>query len=101
MMPTLNQDTDSAVERHRILTACLTRKYKLAERAASALADDLALEIRREAGAGPIYIPGLNLGYRNREIVRKYNGKNMAELAKEYNLSERHIARIVSTTSAA
>lgn len=98
MNTTLNRDTDSAVELHRILTACLARRYGLVELAASALADEIVLEIRQEVGGGEIYVPCPNRSYRNREIVQAYNGTNIPELAKTYNLSERHIMRIVSVT---
>ena len=98
MNTTLNRDTDSAVELHRILTACLARRYGLVELAASALADEIVLEIRQEVGGGEIYVPCPNRSYRNREIVRAYNGTNIPELAKTYSLSERHIMRIVSVT---
>jgi|SRR5690554_4659015 len=98
MNTTMNRDTDSAVELHRILTACLARRYGLVELAASALADEIVLEIRQEVGGGEIYVPCPNRSYRNREIVRAYNGTNIPELAKTYSLSERHIMRIVSVT---
>jgi len=94
-----NNDCPSAVELHRILMACLTRKYELADMAASAMADDLALEIRREVGGAEIYIPCPNREQRNREIVREYNGRNVAELAKKHGLSERHIHRVVAKAS--
>lgn len=99
MSTTLNRDTDSAVELHRILTACLTRRYGLVELAASALADEIVLEIRREVGGGEIYVPCPDRRERNREIVREYNGTNIPELAKRYGLSERHVARIVASTA--
>lgn len=99
MMTTMNRDTDSAVELHRVLTVCLTRKYKLSEQAASAMADDIAIEIRQEIGGGDIYIPSPSLKVRNKAIVTEYRGDNVPQLAKKYGLSERHIMRIVSCTS--
>ncbi len=98
MNTALNRDTDSAVELHRIMTACLTRRYGLVELAASAMADEIVLEIRREVGGGEIYVPCPNRKARNQAIVEDYRGDNVPALAKKYDLSERHIMRIVSVT---
>ena len=45
-----------------------------------------------------IYIPrvDLNADERNREILQMYNGKNMREVARKYDLSSRRIFAILS-----
>lgn len=96
MITTLNRDTDTAVELHRILTASLTRRFGLAEVVAAALADEIALEIRNEAGSSKIYIPGPNRETRNESIRREFRGNNLDELARKHNLSRRQVERIVT-----
>lgn len=96
MMTTLNCDTDTAVELHRILTASITRRFGLTEVAAAALADQIALEVRQEVGGGQIYIPGPNREARNAAIRAEFRGNNLDDLAKRHNLSRRQVERIVS-----
>ena len=56
--------------------------------------DRFAREFRQEFGGEFVYI---NKGsQRNREIKDSYNGRNVAELARNYGLSERRIREIVS-----
>jgi len=95
MMTTLNRDADTAVELHRILTASLTRRFGLTELAASALADEIALEVRNEVGGSEIYIPSPNRNARNQAIRAAFRGNNLDELAKQYSLSRRQVERIV------
>lgn len=96
MISALNCDTDTAVELHRILTASIIRGFSLTESAAAALADQLTVEMRREAGGGPIYIPGPNREARNSKIRAAFHGNNHNELAKAHGLSRRQVERIVS-----
>ncbi len=97
MITALNCDTDTAVELHRILTASIIRGFSLTESAAAALADQITVEMRREAGGGPIYIPGPNREARNAKIRAAFRGNNHDELAKENGLSRRQVERIVSS----
>ncbi|HZJ81620.1 MAG TPA: Mor transcription activator family protein [Guyparkeria sp.] len=93
----INQDTDTAVELHRALTASLVRRFSLSERAASALADEIAAEFRRECGGREIYIPAVNRDLRNRLICQEFNGRNHDELATQHGLSRSRIYEIVRT----
>ncbi|OEY66809.1 Mor transcription activator family protein [Marinobacter sp. X15-166B] len=101
MISDLNRDTDTAVELHRILTAAIIRGFSLTESAAAALADQLAAEVRREAGGGHVYIPGPNLSVRNRAIRAAFRGNNLDELARKYSLSRRQVERIVQNNDTA
>lgn len=96
MMTTLNRDADTAVELHRILTASLTRRFGLTELAASALADEIALEFRNEVGGSEIYIPSPNRRARNEAIRAEFRGNNLDDLARKYRLSRRQVERIVN-----
>lgn len=52
---------------------------------------------KRFGGEDSIYIQKyseLIKGVRNKEICDKFTGKNIPQLAKEYNLSERYIRKI-------
>lgn len=56
------------------------------------------LEIARMYGGSNVYIPTYSSAIksaRNREIVKKYNGFNVNNLAREYNMSVTHIKRIL------
>ncbi|WP_195939305.1 Mor transcription activator family protein [Romboutsia sp. 1001713B170131_170501_G6] len=58
------------------------------------------LEISRMYGGTNIYIPKYSSYLRlirNRDILRKYNGVNVLELANEYGLSVTHIKRILES----
>lgn len=66
-------------------------------------ADECAMEaaeaIRRDWGGQIIYVP-TGLGYdvmeRDREIWSKFTGHNVYQLAKEYELTEIHIYRVIA-----
>lgn len=56
------------------------------------------LEIARMYGGSNVYIPTYSSAIksaRNREIIKKYNGFNVNNLAREYNMSVTHIKRIL------
>lgn len=95
MTSRLNNDADSAVELHRLLTASITRHYGLTEMVAAALADDIASELRKEAGGTEIYIPQPSRAARNQDIRNDFDGSNIDGLAMKYSLSRRQIERIV------
>lgn len=56
--------------------------------------DRFAREFRQEFGGEMMYIN--KKSPRNQEIKGSYNGRNVAELAKMYGLSERRIREIIS-----
>lgn len=97
MISALNCDTDTAVELHRILTASIIRGFSLTESAAAVLADQITIEMRREAGGRPIYIPGPHREARNAKIRVAFRGNNYDELAAEHGISRRQVERIVTT----
>lgn len=96
MNSALNCDTDTAVELHRILTASIIRSFALKESAAAVLADQITMEMRREAGGGPIYIPAPMREARNAAIRAAFRGNNHDELAAQHGISRRQVERIVS-----
>lgn len=56
-------------------------------------------EISKLYGGTTVYIPvhkRVVLGERNRQIVRSYNGKNLDQLRRKYNLTNQHIKKILS-----
>ncbi len=58
-----------------------------------------AERVRQYYGGIQVYMPkglALVLSERDREIWRKFNGGNYAELAREYNLTDRQIRSIVA-----
>jgi len=56
--------------------------------------DRLAREFRKEFGGEMMYVN--KKSPRNQEIRGSYNGRNVAELARNYGLSERRIREILS-----
>lgn len=55
--------------------------------------------VRRHFGGEQVYIPkglALAISERDREIWRKFNGRNHLELAKEYGLTARQIYSIIA-----
>lgn len=59
---------------------------------------DTAEAVRRHFGGQQLYIPMgkfMELSQRDRDIYAKWNGKNDVELIREYNVSDRHLRRII------
>ena len=57
------------------------------------------LEIARMYGGSNVYIPtykSVMRNYRNREIVKRFNGVNASALAREYGISVTHVKNIVN-----
>ena len=57
------------------------------------------LEIVRMYGGSNVYIPtykSVMRNYRNREIVKRFNGVNASTLAREYGISVTHVKNIVN-----
>ncbi len=88
-------DTDSAVELHSAMTDSLRRAFGLSESAASALADDVVMELRREYACTRFYVPAPSREQRNALIRRHFTGHNHHELARRYGISERQVRNIL------
>ncbi len=59
-------------------------------------ADQFALDLSRRFGGEYVYVTkGIIKNNRDKEIRSAYNGHNVAQLARQYGLSERHIYNIV------
>ena len=59
---------------------------------------DKFIEFCNEYGGIAIYFPSkktLFRNHRNREIINRYNGKNIKELAKDFEISEVQIRNII------
>lgn len=59
---------------------------------------ECAEAVMMSLGGQQIYIPMgkfLKLSERDREIYAKWNGRNDVALCREYNISERHLRRII------
>jgi len=71
--------------------------YKL-ENLFEIVGEERFLEISRMYGGSNLYIPTFNSvvrNGRNREIIKKYNGVNASQLAKEYGMCVNQLNRIV------
>ena len=59
------------------------------------------LEIARMYGGSNIYIPTYTSAIknaRNREIIKRYNGKNIKDLARAFEISEVQVRNIIRTS---
>lgn len=59
---------------------------------------DKFLEICKNYGGNNLYIPTYNSAIRNTrnlDIIKRYNGINKRELAREYNISVNHLRKII------
>ncbi|SEF29800.1 Mor transcription activator family protein [Variovorax sp. NFACC27] len=64
-----------------------------------AAAASLVERILHRLGGMHIYVPRKTARERekmHKEIVRRFNGRNLADLAKEYGMTARHARRIIS-----
>lgn len=91
-----NSDTETAYELFRLVASTLVNRLHMDEAAASKMADEITVGIRREHGGGPLYIPGPNRLLRNETIRANFQGNNHVELAAQHGLSRRQIERIVT-----
>lgn len=60
--------------------------------------EDKFLKIVDMYGGFMVYIPtgkSIRRGSRNREIIKRYNGKNAVTLSKEYGISHTHLINII------
>lgn len=74
-----------------VALACLTEDAGLDEEAARAAADRLVDRVRRELGGINWYVPKgkyADVEAVRREIGRRWNGQNTAELSREFGISE-------------
>lgn len=55
-----------------------------------------ATDVCREFGGDRLYVSKISYSQRDREIRGAFNGRNYAELMKQYGLSERRIREIVA-----
>lgn len=56
------------------------------------------IEITRMYGGSAIYIPTYNStmrNHRNRDIIKRYNGVNASQLAREYQITTNQVRRII------
>ena len=64
---------------------------------------DSFVELCKLRGGMVVYIPthtGVIRQARNREIVKRFNGVNLVQLAKEYKLSESYLRRLLKMEGA-
>ena len=61
--------------------------------------EDAFVEIAKLYGGGVVYVPtykSIIRTSRNREIIKKFDGFNISQLAREYGISSNHVKRILS-----
>lgn len=73
-------------------------EHQIQEEGARAIGDEIAVEMAAYWGGQLIYFPKgkfLILSKRDRQIYAEFNGHNVKELARKYDVSEQHIYRII------
>lgn len=89
------------MEEHMV--ACLVSVTNISKQDARMAARQVAAHLTKHWGGQILYFPKNHLGRlsgRDAEIWRKFNGRNHAELAREYNLTVQQIYKIVREAQA-
>lgn len=92
--------TDVVQEMAAVLYASLPARLAHRDALAVALVD----AVRGHFGGAQIYIPkpgAEQVSERNRQIYAAFNGRNYMQLAREFDLTERHVRDIVEACRAA
>lgn len=92
-----NLHEDSAANLRRKIVATIGKRIAESEALTALLADLIVIALRDMAGGSEIYIPAPDKNLRDEEIVRKFNGRNVKELAREFRLSRRRIYGILES----
>lgn len=79
----------------KVVSNRLIDKYGISVDDALNIGLECAEAVRAAFGGGSVYIPRIDRG-RDREIFRKFNGRNMRELGIEYGLTQERIRQIVA-----
>lgn len=88
---------DSTANLRRKIVATIGKRIAESEALTALLADLIVIALRDMAGGREIYIPVPDKNLRDEEIVRKFNGRNIKELAREFRLSKRRIYSILES----
>ena len=92
------QSADAAIQLERDITEVLRRELARNEQMLGLMARSIVHGMRDRLGGQELRIPAPDKAARNAEIRAKYTGANVRALAKEYDLAERTIYRIVEKT---
>lgn len=92
------QSADAAIQLERDIIEVLRRELSRNEQMLGLMARSIVQGMRESLGGQELRIPAPDKSARNAEIRAKYTGANVRALAKEYDLAERTIYRIVEKT---
>lgn len=92
------QSADAAIQLERDIAEVLRRELSRNEQMLGLMARSIVQGMRESLGGQELRIPAPDKSARNAEIRAKYTGANVRALAKEYDLAERTIYRIVEKT---
>jgi len=90
--PSLVEDVRASLERHLIA-------HGLGGAEANTIARTYTRSFQREYGGTTIYVPlvsSVDRAERNRQIVARFNGRNMHELGREHRITETAVRRILA-----
>lgn len=100
----MNENSRPSVEDYRAqlhaeLTAVVQEEIGFNEMFATQIADALLRGLSKRLGGQDIYLPGPDKTSRDAQIRQEFNGRNLDEICRKYNLSERRIYQIVERKS--
>lgn len=88
-------EDDTAANFRRKLTSAITRRLGLNERIAAPIADEVVEALREMSPGSHLYIPARDKTARNDAIRQRFNGRNHAEVCREFNISRRQVYNIL------
>lgn len=88
---------DAAANLRRRIAAVIGKRVAESDAFLVLLADLVVIALRDLAAGRELYIPVPDKTARDEEIIRKFNGRNIKELAREFGLSRRRIYSILES----
>ena len=85
---------DVAISLTYDMTAIICDVFQMEEKLAAHLANQITDGLRARMGGQSVYIPAKDKRARNDAIRREFNGTNLAEICKRYNLSKTRVYEI-------
>jgi Mor family transcriptional regulator len=94
-----SRNEDAAVELQFEITQIVQEEIGYNEMFANMIAEALTRGLRRRLGGQEVYIPAPDKAARNAAIKREFNGRNLAEMCRKYDLSPSGVYKIVGQKS--
>jgi len=92
-------DNDTAASLRRRLVGAISRRLGLNERIAMPIAEEVVEAMREISPGRELYIPAADKAERNAAIRREFNGRNLKEVCRKYDISKPSLYRIVKETA--